>query len=65
MTIGALGSMVGAALIVPAKSHFSWEAAFAIFAVLMIVSALLLRLLNFEKLEKQLSVMESSDLVEA
>ncbi|RZK69874.1 MAG: MFS transporter, partial [Pedobacter sp.] len=55
MTIGALGSMVGAAMIVPAKAMFSWGDSFVIFAILMLLSALILRLLNFNKLERQIS----------
>jgi PAT family beta-lactamase induction signal transducer AmpG len=61
MTIGALGSMVGAALIAPVKSYFSWEASFAMFAVLMLVSALLLRMLDFNKLERQISEIAEVD----
>lgn len=55
MTIGALGSMVGAAMIVPAKAMFSWGDSLVIFAILMLLSALILRLLNFNKLERQIS----------
>jgi PAT family beta-lactamase induction signal transducer AmpG len=55
MTIGALGSMVGAALIAPVKANFSWGESFFFFAVMMLVSAVILRLLNFNKLEQQIS----------
>ncbi len=55
MTIGALGSMVGAALIVPIKQNFSWQIAFILFAVLMATSAFILKFLNIEKLENQIS----------
>ncbi|KQS36278.1 MFS transporter [Pedobacter sp. Leaf194] len=61
MTIGALGSMVGAALIAPVKSYFSWEASFAIFALLMLASAFLLRILDFNKLERQISEMAGAE----
>ncbi|WP_316848720.1 MFS transporter [Pedobacter agri] len=61
MTIGALGSMVGAALIAPVKSFFSWEVSFALFALMMLMSAFLLRLLNFNKLEQQISDMAEID----
>ncbi|WP_316757550.1 MFS transporter [Pedobacter aquatilis] len=58
MTIGALGSMVGAAAIAPIKSYFSWEISFALFSVCMILNASILRLLNYKKLESQLDEME-------
>lgn len=61
MTIGALGSMVGAALIVPAKNTFGWAESFAFFAVMMLVSAVILRLLDFNKLERQISEMAERD----
>jgi PAT family beta-lactamase induction signal transducer AmpG len=61
MTIGALGSMVGAALIVPAKNTFGWAESFAFFAVMMLVSAMILRLLDFNKLERQISEMAERD----
>ena len=57
MTIGALGSMVGAALIVPVKQNFSWQTSFLLFSILMACSALVLKFLNIEKLEKQISEM--------
>lgn len=63
MTIGALGSMVGAALIVPAKANFGWGESFFFFAVMMLVSAVILRLLNFHKLERQISEMAERDVV--
>jgi MFS transporter, PAT family, beta-lactamase induction signal transducer AmpG len=58
MTIGAVGSMVGAALISPAKNNFSWEICFALFALMMILCAINLRTLNIEKLEQQIEGLE-------
>ncbi|WP_295767144.1 MFS transporter [uncultured Mucilaginibacter sp.] len=58
MTIGAVGSMVGAALISPAKNNFSWEVSFMFFAVMMVLCAINLRALNIKKLEHQIEELE-------
>ena len=57
MTIGAVGSMIGAALISPVKNNFSWEVSFSFFAIMMALCALVLRLLNIDKLEQQIAVL--------
>lgn len=57
MTIGAVGSMVGAALISPVKAHYSWATSFLFFALMLAVCVLLLRVLNIKKLENQVSGM--------
>ncbi|MFD1257718.1 MFS transporter [Mucilaginibacter terrae] len=58
MTIGAVGSMVGAALISPVKNNFSWEISFIFFAIMMVICAINLRALNIEKLEQQIEGLE-------
>ncbi len=57
MTIGAVGSMIGAALISPVKTRFSWEVSFMFFAIMMALCALVLRMLNIRKLEQQIAVL--------
>ena len=61
MTIGALGSMVGAALITPVKAFFTWQISFGLFAVMMFGCILILRILNIEKLESQISAMADAE----
>ncbi|RYE20276.1 MAG: MFS transporter [Sphingobacteriaceae bacterium] len=61
MTIGAVGSMVGAALISPVKAHFSWEISFFFFAIMLAVCAVILKMLNIRKLEKQISDMADKE----
>lgn len=61
MTIGAVGSMVGAALISPVKAHFTWGISFFFFAVMLAVCAFILKMLNIQKLEKQISDMADKE----
>ncbi|MET1056640.1 MAG: MFS transporter [Pedobacter sp.] len=58
MTIGAVGSMVGAALISPVKNSFNWEISFMFFAVMMVLCAVILWVLNIKKLEQQIEGLE-------
>ncbi|RYE17640.1 MAG: MFS transporter, partial [Sphingobacteriaceae bacterium] len=57
MTIGAVGSMIGAALISPVKAYFSWSVSFYLFAAMLVVCIALLRILNIQKLENQVAAM--------
>jgi PAT family beta-lactamase induction signal transducer AmpG len=57
MTIGAVGSMIGAALISPAKNGFDWSTCFIFFAAMMLLCAVVLRGLNIKKLEDQISAL--------
>jgi PAT family beta-lactamase induction signal transducer AmpG len=59
MTIGAVGSMVGAALIGPVKNNYSWEISFTFFAIMMVLCAINLRALNIKKLEQQIEGLEN------
>ncbi|AMR32563.1 hypothetical protein A0256_14585 [Mucilaginibacter sp. PAMC 26640] len=61
MTIGAVGSMVGAALIGPVKNSFSWEISFTFFAVMMVLCVLNLRVINIPKLEQQIADLEDNN----
>ena len=65
MTIGALGSMVGAALITPVKETFSWGISFFLFSVMLFACVLILKFLNIEKLEKQISDIANQDIIES
>ena len=62
MTIGAVGSMVGAALISPVKNNFSWEISFVFFAVMMVLCAVNLSVLNIKQLEQQIEDMENQSI---
>ena len=65
MTIGAVGSMVGATLIGPVKERFSWEVTFGLFALLLVVAWFILRLVNINKQVMQITKLEKRELVEA
>ena len=58
MTIGAVGSMVGATLIGPMKETFDWPITIGLFTVSIGVSWLILRLLNVDQLEEQIAELE-------
>ncbi len=55
MTIGALGSMVGATLIGPVKENFSWQVTFLLFAGLIVVAGFIMQLLNIDEHVEQLT----------
>jgi PAT family beta-lactamase induction signal transducer AmpG len=61
MTIGAVGSMVGATLIGPVKEHFSWEVTFFLFAALIALAWICMLLLNISKLDQQISELEAKE----
>ncbi|MBD2757782.1 MFS transporter [Spirosoma validum] len=61
MTIGAVGSMVGATFIGPIKEHFSWEITFLLFAALMALAWVCLLLLNIGKLNRQINELETKE----
>lgn len=62
MTIGAVGSMVGATLIGPMKERFGWEITFGLFAVLLIAALLIMRLININKQVAQINEFETKKL---
>lgn len=54
MTIGAVGSMVGATLIGPIKENYGWQFTMGLFVGLIALAWLIMRLLNIGRLEKQI-----------
>jgi PAT family beta-lactamase induction signal transducer AmpG len=62
MTIGAVGSMVGATLIGPMKENFDWPVTMGLFVALIALSGLVIRFLNINKLEQQLAELEHTAL---
>lgn len=65
MTVGAVGSMVGATLIGPVKERFSWEITFCLFAVMLVVACSIVGLLNIRKHVVQITALEKRELAEA
>ena len=61
MTIGAVGSMVGATLIGPVKERFSWEITFCLFAVLLVVAWIIVRSLNISRHVEQITELENEE----
>jgi MFS transporter, PAT family, beta-lactamase induction signal transducer AmpG len=61
MTLGALGSMVGATLIGPIKENFSWEITFVSFVMMLALAWLIMGVLNIEKLETQIAELETEE----
>lgn len=61
MTIGALGSMVGATLIGPIKENFSWEITLFSFVGMLALAGLILYRLNINKLEEQITELENEE----
>jgi len=58
MTIGAVGSMVGATLIGPIKENFSWQFTMLFFVGLIALAWVVMRLLNIHKLETQITELD-------
>ena len=58
MTIGAVGSMVGATLIGPIKENFSWQFTMLFFVGLIALAWVVMRLLNISKLETQITELD-------
>lgn len=58
MTIGALGSMVGATLIGPVKEHFSWQTTFLFFAGMIVFAGVIMQWLNVDKQAEQVPAAE-------
>jgi PAT family beta-lactamase induction signal transducer AmpG len=61
MTVGALGSMVGATLIGPIKENFSWEITLFSFVGMLALAGLVLYRLNINKLEEQINELENKE----
>ena len=58
MTMGAMGSIAGAALIGPIKENFSWNVTFMVFVGLIAASWLLLQFLNIDKQIERIQELE-------
>ena len=58
MTMGATGSIAGAALVGPIKENFDWNSTFVFFEAFMGVAWLLLQFLNIEKHVEKIAALE-------
>lgn len=58
MTIGAVGSIVGATLIGPIKENFGWQFTMLFFVGLIALASVVVRLLNISKLETQITKLD-------
>ena len=61
MTIGALGSMVGAILIGPVKENFSWEVTFAFFVGMIALAWVVMYFLNIDRQTEQIAELERAE----
>lgn len=59
MTMGAVGSMVGATLIGPVKENFSWEWTFLSFSLMLMLAGIVMHFLNIDKQIEQISELEN------
>ena len=61
MTIGALGSMVGATLIGPIKDNFGWEITFAAFVAMIAMAGLTLYVLNIDQQLVEIAELDNAE----
>ena len=61
MTMGAVGSMVGATLIGPIKENFSWEITFFSFVVMIGFAWLSMQFINIDKQVEQITELENEE----
>lgn len=61
MTIGAVGSMVGATLIGPAKENLSWEMTFLLFTIFIGAAFIILQLLNLDEHMENLTEIKNDE----
>lgn len=61
MTIGALGSMVGATRIGPINENASWELTFFSFVGMLLLAMLALRLLNIDRQVAQMAELDEEE----
>ena len=61
MTLGAVGSMVGATLIGPMKGRFDWDITFFAFVGMMAVSWLIMHFINIDKHVAQLTELDNEE----
>ena len=62
MTIGAVGSMVGATLIGPIKETFSWSVTFFLFAGMLVLAWVILTTLNIHQHVEQIAELDEEEL---
>lgn len=58
MTLGSLGSMVGATLIGPIKENFSWDITFFLFVIMLALAWLIMYFLNIPRLSDHITKSE-------
>ncbi|NIJ55004.1 MFS transporter [Dyadobacter arcticus] len=61
MTLGSLGSMVGATLIGPMKENFSWDVTFFLFVVFLAFAWIIMYVLDITKLTNQIEQFEVTE----
>lgn len=61
MTMGAVGSMVGATLIGPVKENFSWEITFLSFVIMIGFAWLSMQFINIDKQVEQMTDLENEE----
>ena len=61
MTLGAVGSMVGAMLIGPIKENFSWELTFFSFVIMILFAWLSMQFINIDKHVEQITELENEE----
>ena len=61
MTIGAIGSMVGATLIGPIKDNFGWEITFAAFVAMIGLAGLTLYVLNIDQQLVEIAELDNAE----
>jgi len=60
MTLGSLGSMVGATMIGPMKENFSWDITFFLFVIMLALAWLIMYFLNIPRLSDQITKSEQT-----
>ena len=61
MTMGAVGSMVGATLIGPIKENFGWELTFLSFVGMILLAWLSMQFINIDKHVEQITELENEE----
>jgi MFS transporter, PAT family, beta-lactamase induction signal transducer AmpG len=61
MTLGAVGSMVGATLIGPIKENFSWEITLLSFVIMIAFAWFIMQFLNIDKQVAQINKLEEAE----
>jgi MFS transporter, PAT family, beta-lactamase induction signal transducer AmpG len=61
MTLGAVGSMVGATLIGPIKENFGWELTFFLFVIMLLFAWLGMQFINIDRQVQQITELENEE----